>query len=284
MRPQLLISTAVTSTSVSVVGRQFDLRHIIDMLVIIGTLVWRVSHWIDFWRVFDMLVFRFLAFLFCVMSICCHIHNFWHYFCSFFSISLFCPPDVSFEKWSVLSRTIFMSLEFWTERKTTGMSIRLWEGSPLVNLCIMRRGSDLPLIKSQIRMISNLLGAVSEKLDIVCCGGVGVDVLKTLDKMPTTKVGLQCPFSIYGLQVEKLLEKPSYSVMGQIDLLGFALLKSLLSRIVDCLDFKCMRTTQSLRKVSQDFVLKRILTQIRFSLNFAIRLSKDSFWMSTNST
>ena len=82
------------------------------------------------------------------------------------------------------------------------------------------------MINSQVGKLAILLGAVSEKRDIMSCGGVGVDMLKTLDKMPSSEVGLQYPFSIHELQVEKLLRKRSYSVMGRIDM--FALFKSLL--------------------------------------------------------
>ena len=106
----------------------------------------------------------------------------------------------------------------------------------------MRCGKDMPLIKSQLGLMSKLLVAGSQKPEIVSCGGVGVVVLKTLDKMLSSKFGLHHPFSIYALHVEKLLKKPSYSVMGQVDML--ALLKLLLPKHVDCLDFMRMLSTQ----------------------------------------
>ena len=126
------------------------------------------------------------------------------------------------------------------------MSIHLWEGSQIVDVCIMRYARDMSLIKSQLGMTSNLLGTVSEKLGILCCGGVAVDVLKTLDELPSSKDGLQYLFSIHQLQIEKLLIKPSYSVMGRID--KIALLKSLSPLIVDCVDFKRMRRTLTFTK------------------------------------
>ena len=70
-------------------------------------------------------------------------------------------------------------------------------------------GWDMLLVKSQIGMVSKVLGAISEKPEIVSCGSVGLDVFKTLDKMPSAEVGLQYPFSNHALQVEKLLRKPS---------------------------------------------------------------------------
>ena len=92
---------------------------------------------------------------------------------------------------SVLSTSRFLTLDFRTEKKTREMTI-----------ChIMRCVRAMPLVKSQLGMVYNLLGAVSEKLDIVSQGGVGVDLLKMLDKFPSTKVGLLYPFSIQGLQI-----------------------------------------------------------------------------------
>ena len=144
----------------------------------------------------------------------------------------------------VLSRSKFMSVEFRTEKKTRGMRVRLREGSQLVDVCIMRCGRDMPLIKSQLGMISNVLEAVPEKPDMVTCGGDGVVVLKTSDRLPSGNVGLQYPFRIHELQVVELLRKPSNSVAGRLDM--FAVLKSWLPRIIDCLEFQWMRSTQYL--------------------------------------
>ena len=55
------------------------------------------------------------------------------------------------------------------------------------------------------------------------CWDIGVDKLKSLDKMPSCKAGLHYPSRIQELQVEKLFRKPRYCVMGRIDM--FALLK-----------------------------------------------------------
>ena len=63
-----------------------------------------------------------------------------------------------------------MFLEFTTERKTREKSVRLWDGSQLVDVCIIRCRRDLPLFKNQLGMVSKLLGAVSEELVIVSSG------------------------------------------------------------------------------------------------------------------
>ena len=147
-----------------------------------------------------------------------------------------------------------MSLVFTIERKTREMGICLWDGSQLVDVCIMRCGKDMPLVKDQLGMVSKLLGATFEEPDIVSCGCVGVDVSKTLEKMLSSKVGLHYPFSIHALQIEKPLRKPSYSAMGRIDLL--AVQKLLLLPLSVCWDFNWMLSTQFFCKVCQIFVAK----------------------------
>ena len=67
----------------------------------------------------------------------------------------------------------------------------------------------MPVVKSQLLMVAIFLGSVCEKLDVVCCGAVTVSVLKTLDRMPLSKIGLHYPHTIQTLQLEKFLRKPS---------------------------------------------------------------------------
>ena len=50
-------------------------------------------------------------------------------------------------------------------------------------------------------------------------------VLKTLDKMPASKIKWHYPFTIHHLHLEKFLRKVRYNVVGWIDI--FALLRSI---------------------------------------------------------
>ena len=70
--------------------------------------------------------------------------------------------------------------------------------------------------------------------------------------LPSSKVAVHFPSDLKWLNLEKLLRKPSYSVMGRIDM--FALLKSLRPLLRDCLDLKWIQSTQYLRKVGHNFV------------------------------
>ena len=69
------------------------------------------------------------------------------------------------------------------------MSVRLWEDNRLVDVCLMICKRDASSAKIQFRIAAKILDAVLEKHDIAYCGGVNVDVLKTLDKKHPVKMG-----------------------------------------------------------------------------------------------
>ena len=112
-------------------------------------------------------------------------------------------------------------------------------------------------------MVANLLGAVSKEPEVVCGGGSNVDVLRTVDKKPFRRIGLQYPHLLLALRLEKLLRKPSYSVIGRINM--FALLATFLPRIIGCLDCKEVQSTHNSRKVCY-FTVKGIILDKELSL------------------
>ena len=59
-------------------------------------------------------------------------------------------------------------------------------------------------------------------------------------------------FDVESLNLEKLLSKPSYSSMGRIDM--FALLKSLLPRLLDILGLMGIHSALYLRKLGHNSV------------------------------
>ena len=81
----------------------------------------------------------------------------------------------------------------------------------------------------------------------LCCGGADSDFIKALDRDPTRKAGVQYPFCLSPVQVEKLMHKPSFSVMGKIDV--FSMLRTLLVRLSGMLDEPWLQSTPHLRKV-----------------------------------
>ena len=113
---------------------------------------------------------------------------------------------------------------------------------------MLHRGRDATVVKSQFSLIATLLGVVSRTHEIFSCGGVGVNVIKSLDMCPSSKVRVHYPFHIQSLHVEKLLRKPSYSVMVRIYLV--AVLRSFLLQLLCTLDLKWMLSSQDLQNMS----------------------------------
>ena len=66
------------------------------------------------------------------------------------------------------------------------------------------------------------------------------DVTKTYDRAPNSKVGVRYSLRVKNLNADKLIRKPSYSVMGRIDI--FDLLKSLPPRLFNSVDLTWMQT------------------------------------------
>ena len=144
----------------------------------------------------------------------------------------------------VVGREKVYSLEFTTSCSRRGLSISFWEGKELITMTIAHCGQDVPSVKSSVLLCSQVLSAVSLEPTIICCAGGSADFIKALDKAPSRKCGIQYPFNLVPLQVEKLMHKPSFSVMGKIDM--FSMVRTLLVRLSGLLDEKWT----SLRNIS----------------------------------
>ena len=147
----------------------------------------------------------------------------------------------------VLEREKVYSLEFTTTSVRRKLSISFWEGKDLVTITIAQRGRDVPSVKSSVLLCSQLLSAISLDPTIICCGGGSADFIQSLDKAPSQKAGIQHPFNLLPLQFEKLMHKPSFSVMGKMDM--FSMVRTLLVRLSGLLGEKWTQSTQYFRKV-----------------------------------
>ena len=114
-------------------------------------------------------------------------------------------------------------------------------------LPVLHCGRDVPPTKSYIDLVSRLLSAISGDATIICCGGSSADFVKVLEKSPGRKAGVQYPFSLTPLQFERLLHKPSFSVMGKIDMCS--MLRALLLQLNGLLDECWVQSTQYFRMV-----------------------------------
>ena len=148
---------------------------------------------------------------------------------------------------AILGREKVYYLEFQSTTTRRNLSISFWEGRELVTMTIAHCGRDVPVMKSTDLLSSELLSAVSTEPRIVCCSGSGLEFIKALDKAPSQKASIQNPFSLSPMHVEKLMHKPSFSVMGKIAL--FSMLQTLLIRLAALLDERWTQSTQHFRKV-----------------------------------
>ena len=148
---------------------------------------------------------------------------------------------------AILRREGVYSLEFQSTTNRRNLSITFWEGRELVTMTIAHCGRDVSVMKSTVLLSSQLLNAVSTEPRIVCCGGSCLEFIKALEKAPSQKTGIQYPFSPSPMHVEKLMHKPSFSVMGKIDM--FSMLRTQLIRLSGLLDERWTQSTQYFRKV-----------------------------------
>ena len=148
---------------------------------------------------------------------------------------------------ALLGREKGYSLEFQSITTRRNLSITFWEGRELVTMTIAHCGRDVPVMESTVLLSSQVLNAVSTEPCIICCGGSSLQFIKALDKAPSQKAGIQYPFSLSPMHIEKLMHKPSFSVMGKIDM--FSMLRTLLIRLAGLLDEMCTQSTQYFRKV-----------------------------------
>ena len=148
---------------------------------------------------------------------------------------------------SVIAREGAYSIELFVDSRRRTLSLCFWEGKRFLCLPMLHCGRDVPPTKSYIDLVSRLLSAISGDATIICCGGSSAEFVKVLDKSPDRKVGVQYPFSLTPVQFERLLHKPSFSVMGRIDMCS--MLRALLLRLNGLLDERWVQSTQYFRMV-----------------------------------
>ena len=71
-------------------------------------------------------------------------------------------------------------------------------------------GRDVPSVKSSVLLCSQVSSAVSLEPNIICRVGGSAEFVKALDKAPSQKAGMEYPFNLLALQVEKLMHKPRF--------------------------------------------------------------------------
>ena len=148
---------------------------------------------------------------------------------------------------SVIASEGAYSIEFSVGSHRRTLSVRFWEGNRFVCMPMLHCGRDHPPTKSYIDLVWRLLSAISGDATIICCGESNADFVKVSDKSRGRKAGVQYPFALAPVQFERLLHKPSFSVMRRIDMCS--MLRALLLRLNGLLDERLVQSTQYFRMV-----------------------------------
>ena len=147
---------------------------------------------------------------------------------------------------TVLQREKVYSLLFVSSNSRQSLSISLWEGKELIIMSIAYCGRNVP-VKINVLVSSQLLNAVSTEPRINWCIGMSLEFIKALDKASSQEAGIQYPISLSYMHIEKLMHKPSFFVMGKIDM--FSMLRTILIRLAGSLDERWTQSTQYFWKV-----------------------------------
>ena len=146
----------------------------------------------------------------------------------------------------VVGKEGVIPFEFKSSAVRRSPSLCFREGKNFVMMASTHCSRDVP-VKGNVSMVGQLLSVVSTGPAIVCCGGADSDFIKAIDRDPTRKADLQYPFSLNPVQKEKLMHKPSFSVMAMIDI--FSMLATLLVLFSGMLDEQWVQSTRCLRKL-----------------------------------
>ena len=148
---------------------------------------------------------------------------------------------------TILQREKEYSLEFRSSTTRRSLSISFWEGKELITMAIAHCGRNVPVVKNNVFLSSQLLSAVSTEPRIICCGGSSLEFIKALDKAPSQKTDIQYPFRLSPVHIENLMHRPSFSVMGKIDM--FSMLRNLLIRLSGLFAERWTQSTQYFQNV-----------------------------------
>ena len=126
-------------------------------------------------------------------------------------------------------------------------------------------------------MVGQLLSVVSTDPTIVCCEGADSVFVKALNRDATGKAGVQYPSCLNPVQVEKLMHKPSFSVMGNIDMLS--MMRSQLVHLSGMLDEPWVQSTRYLRKVGFIAAMFNSLVSMFLGFSGSCVLLKMRLWI-----
>ena len=146
----------------------------------------------------------------------------------------------------IVSKEVVLSLEFNTSESRRSFSFCFWEGKNFLMVAFTHCDRDDLVVKSKKLLLDQILNAGSMGPTITSCRGADVDFIKALNRDPLRKTRVQYPFNLIPIQVEKFKHKPSFSIIGKIDLIS--MLRTLMVRCSGTPDEPCVQSTRFLKK------------------------------------
>ena len=140
------------------------------------------------------------------------------------------------------------ALEFEDQGPNRFMSVRFWKGQYLCKVIACRSRLPTTDLTGELGSMARLLSAISTKADIVACSGCPVDLIRTIDELPTSARAVQSCFRFNQLNLSKLMHKKNYSVFGHIDF--FSVLRGLVISLGGLTDEDWILRSPELAKVS----------------------------------
>ena len=144
--------------------------------------------------------------------------------------------------------TGMFAVEFERKGHYYHLYIRFWSDSVLSRVYVCRSGVANPDIEGRLGSLSRLLSAISTEPDIVACSGCPLSFIQTIDKSPYFSHAVQYPFRFDLFDLEKMMHKKSFSVLGRIDF--FSVMRQLLVSLGGSLEETWTISTPELSKVT----------------------------------
>ena len=141
----------------------------------------------------------------------------------------------------------YYSVEFQTVGVFHHLYLRFWHKGQLVRVYLKRTGLRQGKPAAELSLISNIIGAISTRPDIVACLGGSPKTVNLLDQFKFLQHGVQSPYRFDILSAKNLMNKSSYSVFGRIDF--FSVIQFLVISLRGCLSQDWTLTAPELKKV-----------------------------------
>ena len=128
-------------------------------------------------------------------------------------------------------------------------------GKVFVTMLIVHSGREIPAVKSKFLLTSQLLKAASSEPNCFHCVGSSRKFVKAVGQDAKSPGWKNVSFSLLPTQVEKLMYKPSFGVLGKIDVFDA-------STLIGAIDWNVRSKMDTMKAVLSKRLLVRINVRV----------------------